>query len=259
MTNKISRIFGRFASYAFPKYLQILINKVYVRIFKIDLSDFDDLKNYPTLNALFTRSLRVPRVFDCHQNIMIAPTDSLITEFGAVQNHCALQIKGMSYCVEELLGEALKGEYTFVNFYLSPSDYHRYHSPCDMEVLYVRYFGGELLPVNLPSLKKNQNLFIKNERVVVVARDKNGEKFFFVAIGALNVGKMSLHFEPSIKTNALPNQMATFNYQEGIKISKGEEMGMFEMGSTVVLFAKNFKASLQLSQKLKFGDSIGSF
>lgn len=259
MTNRLSRIFGKIASYAFFRPFQILINKFYVRIFDIDLADFDAVENYKTLNMLFTRALKKPRVFDNDKSVMIAPTDSLITGLGKVAKNEALQIKGMSYLVEELLGECVDEDYTFINFYLSPSDYHRYHSPCDMEVLEVRYFGGKLLPVNMPSLKKNKNLFITNERVVVVAQDKNGTKFFFVAIGALNVGKMSLHFEPRVRTNAIPNQKCSFSYEKRISIQKGAEMGMFEMGSTVVVFAKNLKTSLQLLQKVRFGDTIGNF
>lgn len=259
MTNKISRIFGKIASFAFPRPIQSFVNKVYIRIFNIDLSDFDAIESYKTLNALFTRSLKKKRVFDENHQVVIAPTDSLITEIGEVRDDRALQIKGMEYSVEELLGEKISSQYIFVNFYLSPSDYHRYHSPCDLEVLEVRYFGGELLPVNFPSLRKNKNLFVRNERVVVVAKDKNNQRFFFVAIGALNVGKMSLHFEKRVQTNAIANQKYSFIYDEPIRVKKGEEMGMFEMGSTVVLFAKDFKSSLQVNQKVKFGDSIGIF
>lgn len=259
MTNKISKIFGKIASFAFPKPIQCFINNFYVRIFNIDLSDFDDVKSYKTLNALFTRSLKKKRTFDQDNQVMIAPTDSLITEMGEVKDDKALQIKGMEYSVEELLGEKISSQYSFINFYLSPSDYHRYHSPCDLEVLEVRYFGGGLLPVNFPSLRKNKNLFIKNERVVVVAKDKNNQKFFFVAIGALNVGKMSLHFEKRVQTNAIANQKCSFAYDIPIVVKKGEEMGMFEMGSTVVFFAKNLKSNLQVNQKVKFGDSIGIF
>lgn len=259
MTNRISRIFGKFAGFAFPKFIQTIINKVYVRIFDIDLEEFGRIQDYKTLNALFTRSLKKPRIFDENPSVMIAPTDSLITELGRVEGNKALQIKGMEYHVNELLGESVGEGYEFVNFYLSPRDYHRYHAPCDMEVLEVRYFGGELLPVNLPSLKRNKDLFVRNERVVLIARDKNNEKFFFVAVGALNVGKMSLNFEPRVQTNARANQKSNFSYEKPIIIKKGEEMGMFEMGSTAVIFGKHLTTSLQINQKVRFGDSIGTF
>ncbi|WP_104696959.1 MULTISPECIES: phosphatidylserine decarboxylase [unclassified Helicobacter] len=259
MTNKTSRIFGKIASCAFPSFIQRIINKFYVRIFKIDLSEFEDIGKYKTLNALFTRSLKKPRDFNQDSSIMIAPTDSLITEMGDVVEGRALQIKGKSYSVKELLGQDIGEGYQFVNFYLSPSDYHHYHSPCDLDITEVRYFAGKLLPVNMPSLRKNENLFITNERVVVVAKDKNHHDFFFVAVGALNVGKMSLCFEERIQTNAVANQKCSFAYDQAIRVKKGEEMGMFEMGSTVVVFAKGLKTSLQVNQKVKFGDDMGIF
>ncbi|CBG40478.1 phosphatidylserine decarboxylase [Helicobacter mustelae] len=259
MTNKISRIFGRFAGHAFPAWIQRFINRMYVRIFDIDLSDFHGVEHYKTLNALFTRALKNKRSFDEDPSIMISPTDSLVTEFGQVCQGRALQIKGMEYSVSQLLGEELGQGYGFINYYLSPRDYHRYHSPCDLEVLEVRYFGGKLLPVNMPSLKKNQNLFIQNERVVIVAKDKNGERFFFVAVGALNVGKMLVHFEPRVQTNAIANQDSNFSYERSIFLKKGQEIGMFEMGSTVVVFGKHLSLDIALGQKVLFGQSIGRF
>ena len=260
MTNRISKIFGALANYAFPSFFQKFINQTYVKIFNIDLSDFDDIAHYKTLNELFTRKLKKERVFDQKPEILIAPTDSLITEIGEVKNNQALQIKGMEYSVNELLGrELFDSGYNFVNFYLSPSDYHHYHAPCDMEIFEVSYFAGELLPVNLPSLQKNKNLFIRNERIVVSAKDKNQNDFYFVAVGALNVGKMSLCIEPRIQTNAIPNQKCSFRYAEPIRVKKGEELGMFMMGSTVVFFAKNLQTSLKIWQKVRFGDSIGVF
>lgn len=260
MTNFISRLFGKFASHAFPKWFQKIINRVYIRIFDIDLNGFAPLDSYASLNSLFTRGLLNPRDFNADQNVMIAPTDSVIMAYGKVQGDRALQIKGMEYSVAELLGgERLDSSYSFVNFYLSPRDYHRYHAPCDLEIFEVRYFGGELLAVNKPSLLKNNQVFVRNERVVVCAKDKNGEILYFVAVGALNVGKMLLHFEPRICTNAYPNQKCKFSYADSILVKKGEELGLFMMGSTVVLFARNLALDLAFEQKVYYGDPIATF
>ncbi len=260
MRNRISRLFGRLASHKFPPFFQRFINRMYVRIFRIDLGEFDEVKSFATLNALFTRALKKPRAFDEAQNVMISPTDSKITALGMVESGMALQIKGMEYSTRELLGGIdLDSSYHYINFYLSPRDYHRYHAPCDMEVFEVRYFGGELLAVNEPSLKKNRNVFVRNERVVVCARDKNGANLYFVAIGALNVGKMSLHFEPRIQTNAYPNQKCKFSYIQGIQIKKAQELGMFMMGSTIVLFAQNITPNLSVNQSVRYADSIALF
>lgn len=257
--NTLSRYFGKFASYSFPKWFQKIVNKSYVKIFDIDLSEFEPLENYPTLNALFTRELKVPRSFDPNPQTLISPCDSLIMEQGEVRDNTALQIKGMVYCVSELLGEGVEGEYFYTNFYLSPKDYHRFHAPTDMYIEEIRYFAGELLPVNRPSLQKNHNLFIRNERVVLVARDLNGNKMYYVAIGALNVGQMVLHCESRIHTNAKANINTTYTYSTPIFIAKGEEVGLFKMGSTILTFQKNYRSLIKEGDKVKFAESVGEF
>lgn len=266
-SNKISRLFGKFANYRFPRPIQYLINTVYIKIFKIDLSGFDSASSYVSLNALFTRSLKQNRKIDQTKSVFISPCDSLITECGRVKERTALQIKGMSYPVDELLGkgekeskiQSLGEEYFYINFYLSPSDYHHYHAPCDMKITEVRYFGGKLLPVNFPSLRKNSCLFIKNERVVIKALDPFGETMYFVAVGALNVGQMVLCFEPRVQTNCVNGKNCIYFYEYPILIKKGEEIGFFKMGSTVVVFCKDLINTTQKGVKVKFGESIGRF
>lgn len=270
LSNKLSLLFGKFANYPFPRFFQVIVNSVYVRIFHIDLSDFAPAHTYPTLNALFTRSLAKPRSFDTDTKTLISPSDSVIMEQGKIfvkdSALKALQIKGMSYSIDEFLGEnatnliALDSAkpLSFINLYLSPSDYHHYHAPCDMRILETRYFGGVLLPVNPPSLRKNQNLFIQNERVVVVAEDLRGQRLYYVAVGALNVGKMIFHFEPKINTNATPNAKEIYRYNPPIEIKKGEELGTFMMGSTIVLIAQGLVLQSQIGTKVKQGDIIAS-
>lgn len=259
MGNFISRLFGVLASYRFPRWIQVQINHLYISIFKIDLSEFDSLGNYDCLNALFTRSLKKHRNLELDSRVLVCPTDSLVTSMGEVRGNMALQIKGMEYRVYDFLGSVVEDGYSYINFYLSPRDYHRYHAPCDMEIFEIRYFGGELLPVHRKSLLKNKNLFVRNERVVVCARDRRGEIMYFIAVGALNVGKMIFHFESRIQTNAHPNQRLIFSYCDPIRVTKGEELGMFMMGSTVVLFFKNIKFNLTLNQRVRYADGMATF
>lgn len=255
MNNFLSRIFGCFAHKQFPTPIQNIINSVYVAIFNIDLSEFEST-HYPSLNALFTRKLKHNRIFDISPNVLISPSDSLITELGVSKEKKALQIKGMEYSIEELLGEILKQEMLYINLYLSPKDYHRYHAPCDLEIIELRYFGGDLMPVNMPSLQKNPNLFIRNERVVLKAKMPNQKILYFVAVGALNVGSIIFHCEPKIHTNA-KRYNETYTYANPKKVRKGEELGMFQMGSTIVLFVEDCKASIGSGERVKFAQSIG--
>ncbi|WP_104760679.1 phosphatidylserine decarboxylase [Helicobacter cetorum] len=265
LSNALSRVFGSFANYEFPPFIQKQINALYVKIFKIDLSEFEPLENYKSLNALFTRSLKKERFFDASSNTLISPCDSLITECKVLEDNQALQIKGMFYYANELVGEdkPLDNSYFYMNFYLSPKDYHHYHAPCDLEILEARYFPGKLLPVNMPSLYKNKNLFVGNERVVLVARDVKGNKLYFVAVGALNVGKMRFLFDERIQTNAknmgITKKNQKYSYNSPILIKKAQLLGNFEMGSTIVIFAQNI-AFKELREKcVKFGESIGEF
>ena len=240
-TKLISTCFGVIADCRFPKIVQNFINKQYVAFFNINLSEFQPLESYKSLNELFTRGLRKMRDFDKSENIIISPCDSLVIESGRVESGRALQIKGFSYEVAPLLGvnaRDLPPNLYYANLYLSPRDYHRYHAPTDMFVESVVHFKGALLPVHQKSLNKNQNLFIRNERVVLSARTKSGAKLYFVAVGALNVGNIVFYIEPKLQ-ESFSGKKNEFFYKEPKFVRKGEELGMFKMGSTIVLFVSN--------------------
>ncbi|MDU7692927.1 MAG: phosphatidylserine decarboxylase [Helicobacter sp.] len=262
MTNFFSRLFGKFANTAFWPPIQLFINKLYVKIFNINLSEFSPISSYKTLNELFTRKLVIMRDFDTSKDVIISPCDALITELGSIKDNLALQIKNKPYEIPDLLGEELEFlGFFYINLYLSPRDYHRFHAPCDMEILQVKYFSGALLPVNEPSLNKNDNLFIRNERVVVKAR-VDGKIMYFVAVGALNVGKIHLNFDPNIQTNMKNVKDNKTYFYKDIFIKKGEELGRFEMGSTIVLIAQNMMPIIDLKEcanKVKFAQAIAKF
>ncbi|STQ86982.1 phosphatidylserine decarboxylase [Helicobacter muridarum] len=270
-SNKISRLFGKFAHKKFNKSIQHIINKSYVNIFKINLNEFKDYTQYETLNDLFTRELVKPREIQTKSFNIISPTDSLIMESGNINKNTALQIKGKSYNALELLygygaeyrqiekneSQARLDSYSYINLYLSPKDYHHYHAPCDLEVLEARYFSGTLLPVNKNSLLKNNNLFIHNERVVLTTRLKyNASIAYFVAIGALNVGKICFDFDHRIQTNAQLGD-AKYIYENPIQLKAGDKIGYFEMGSTVVLIIKAHW-SVHTNDIVKMGQEIGT-
>lgn len=261
----MSQAFGRFASKQHPPSVQKVINRSYVRMMGLDMSEFDAAESYPTLNALFTRRFKIMRSFAAAPEAMISPCDSLITELGTIQDGLALQIKGMSYSVDALLGEEIAGgakktleEGLFVNFYLSPRDYHRYHAPMDMEVTKAVHIPGKLYPVNIPSLKKRIDLFIENERVVLECLGAGGRRFFLVLVGALNVGKMEVGFEPRISTNSVLTP-SSYTY-EGLRLAKGDDFGCFQMGSTIVMLCEKgmMEAAVRSGQTVRFGERIGT-
>ncbi|MGA9046538.1 phosphatidylserine decarboxylase [Sulfuricurvum sp.] len=263
ITSAISQTFGRFASKKHGKTFQKMINRTYVRAMGLDMGEFDAPETYPTLNALFTRKFRQMRSFSTDPLDMISPCDSLITACGTIEEDLALQIKGMRYSVDGVLGDGISSESkksihngVFINFYLSPRDYHRYHAPIDMQVLHAIHIPGKLYPVNIPSLKKQMNLFIENERVVLECLSREGKHFFLILVGALNVGEMEVSFEPRIRTNTVltPSQ---YSY-ENLHLKKGDDFGCFRMGSTIVMLCENGMLDLALSsgENVKFAQTI---
>ena len=260
-----SRLFGSFASKRFPKVVQICINRVYVKLMKVDLSEFLDVKNYKSLNELFTRELQRKREFISSDDEFISPCDAYISECGEIKEEKALQIKGFSYRVRELLGNFISKESKdrlvggrYINFYLSPKDYHRYHVPIDMKVSKAVHIPGKLYPVNIKWLHKISELFIENERVIIQAEDKNGKTHILVLVGALNVGKMTVSFEPSIQTNSDITTPQHYEYQDTY-LKRGEEFGYFMMGSTILTFAQKGATTHQiaLNQKSRFAQVVG--
>lgn len=260
-----SRLFGVFASKEFPSPIQRAINKTYTSMMKVDLMEFEEASTYKSLNALFTRRFKTRRLFNISKKTFISPCDSFISAFGKIENNLALQIKGFSYNVRSLLGDYIAKEAKdrldegdFVNFYLSPRDYHRYHTPIDMRVTKAVHIPGHLYPVNFTWLKKIHGLFVENERVVLECYTKENRLFYMVFVGALNVGKMAFTFDKTIQTNAKASRQQCYLY-DNLNLSKGEELGHFEMGSTIVMLFEKDSINLELDGigHVKFGQPIG--
>jgi phosphatidylserine decarboxylase len=264
ITSAISQSFGKFANKEFPKTLQTLINKTYISLMGLDMSEFSHPSAYSSLNKLFTRKLEIPRKFSLDGDDFISPCDSWVSAHGDIDGDTALQIKGMEYRCAELLGNNFSDDEKsqikdgkFINFYLSPKDYHRYHMPTNTKVLKVVHIPGKFYPVNLPSLNKRVNLFIENERVVLKCKTQNDKIFYMVLVSALNVGVMQVGFEPKIKTNADAQSSSVYEY-DNINLDKGDDFGCFEMGSTIVILAQKDMLELNIedNEHVKFGQTI---
>ncbi len=260
----ISSGFGVFASKAFPTPVQKVINHGYVKLMGLDMTEFQNPSEYPTLNKLFTRSFVAPRAITDDEKVMISPADALVTDFGPIVDGKAYQIKGMEYDIAELFGEyhqtaakAVEGG-EFINFYLSPKDYHRYHAPDTLTIKSLTHIPGKLYPVNFPLLRNKKELFIENERVIIECKDQQDRTFVMVLVGALNVGKMIVTFEENIKTNSDIREPQHYSY-ENVTLDKGELFGWFEMGSTILLFSQKdtFLPEVAINQKVKFTEPIG--
>lgn len=264
ITSAISQVFAKFANKEFPRLMQDFINESYVSVMGLDMQEFHAPKTYHSLNALFTRKLKEDRAYSLDANDFISPCDSFISECGNLNNEFALQIKGMRYRSYDLLGDnftkdekEIVNNGTFINFYLSPKDYHRYHMPTNLKVLKAVHIPGKFYPVNMPSLKKRLNLFIENERVILLCETMDKKRFYIVLVSALNVGVMQVSFEPKIKTNADALSSSVYNY-DNTYLNKGDDFGCFEMGSTIVILAEKgmLELGVRAGENVKYGQTI---
>ena len=265
ITNAVSQWFGRFADHEFPSRVQSFINHAYVNLLGLDMREFAPPSTYPTLNKLFTRELRKKRPIDMRHGAFISPVDGFVTECGTLESDKALQIKGMAYSIDDLLtlqygreAQAMHGG-SYINFYLSPKDYHRYHMPYKLRVASALHQPGKLYPVNFPSLRKRKELFVENERVILECFTEKGGRIFLVMVGALNVGRMSFTFDPRIKTNADRYEPTFYRYdKKPIWLKKGDLLGMFMMGSTVLAFAEPGLMQIRTNERthVRFGERV---
>lgn len=230
----------------------------------VDLSECLHVESFASLNELFTRELKQKREFNLNQDEFISPCDGFVSECGDIQEQKALQIKGFEYSVRNLLSDFISkkekdklidGKY--LNFYLSPKDYHRYHVPHDMRIHKAVHIPGKLFPVNPTWLNKIPALFIENERVVLECYTKDEKIFYMVFVGALNVGKMQFNFDENIQTNVKSSGESIYMYDE-LWLNKGDELGRFEMGSTIVMFFEKDMAEItcKKNEPIRFADKI---
>jgi phosphatidylserine decarboxylase len=264
ITSLISQGFGKFANKEFSPAIQKMINSSYVSLMGLNMDEFEDKTTYKSLNALFTRKLIKDREFSKDEKDFISPCDSYISECGDIMDEDALQIKGMRYSCHELVGDKFTQDEKniinngkFINFYLSPKDYHRYHIPIDLKILKAVHIPGKFYPVNVPSLKMRVDLFIENERVILLCESTNGKKFYMVLVSALNVGVMQIAFEPEIKTNANSRKSRVYEFNN-MYLKKGDDFGCFEMGSTIVILAQKDMLDIDISvnDNVKYAQTI---
>lgn len=233
-TRTSSRWFGKFTNaQLYPPFLRLFI-RIYVRIFKINLDEYEfDFNNVSTFNAFFTRKLKPGKRH--WEDGICSPVDGQLLSFGRIKKGMLFQVKGMDFKQEELTGDTAFREGSFVNLYLSPADYHRIHAPFDMKIESIEHFPGKLLSVSKKNAETIPDLYVKNERVVLKGNSQYGS-FCFVLVGALNVGSIGLTKYPDFATNL--TQARHNRIDKRFELLKGEELGWFEMGSTVLILVE---------------------
>ena len=231
----VSRLFGKLASLDLPSWAISLL----ARMLGIDPTEAEKpFAQYPTFESLFTRRLQA----GCRPvgQGLCSPVDGIYSGSKALaQGHLEALIKGHRFQAADLIGKKdLAPDRAAVAsvFYLSPSHYHRVHAPLEASLLGIDYLPGDLWPVNSLGLRFVEGLFSGNERLVFTLAPRPDERLFLVMVGALNVGKMSSPFWPDLFTNPKePSVRSQRTFEPGLPLAGGEELGIFHLGSTVVL------------------------
>jgi phosphatidylserine decarboxylase len=230
----------------------------YVRHYQVNLDEMEgSLQDYPTLAEFFVRPLRAGmREIANASDAVVSPCDGRAVAFGDVQDG-SFSIFGGEVPVAELLGaNTTFEEGSFLVIYLAPPDYHRVHFPFSGTLTGFRYLPGHLWPVFPGAVRAVKKLFAKNERLVVFQQDEAVGKIALVMVGAYGVGRIETTF-----SDLLTNGGAQAQEQElsGLEpVVKGQELGRFNMGSTVILFFEKGRVNWKLeeNQRVLMGQEI---
>lgn len=245
--------------------------KLFAKVYKVDMNEAQksEFTAYATFNDFFVRPLKEqvrPLVAESHQ--LAQPADGAISQLGPIQNDQIFQAKGHNYTVEALLAgnyqlaDKFRGG-EFITTYLSPRDYHRVHMPCDGLLTEMIYVPGDLFSVNPLTAANVPNLFARNERLICVFKTDMG-LMVQILVGATIVGSIETVWsgcvnnqrEGIIKRWTYPEQLT----ENAVFLKKGEEMGRFKLGSTVInLFEPNaiqFNSSLIPGYATRMGELL---
>ena len=265
----ISRAAGRFASLRLPGLLQRALIRIFGVAVGVDWSEVHGpVASFPSLQAFFTRPLAPgARPRDSHEDAFLAPCDGTWGASGLVEMGTLLQVKGQPYRLGELLGSektaaALEGG-PYATIYLAPRDYHRFHTPLELIVSHASHFPGALWPVNPLGVKGVPRIFAINERICIGLHppERPDLQLFIVAVGATMVGSVRVVFDDALGTNTAVSSPREHRYPELARIGRGEELGRFEFGSSLVVVASPGWIELDplaTGSPLRVGSRIGS-
>ena len=236
--NAFSKLMGKAASMPMPPPLLNTVIKAYSAFFNVDMSEVEPAK-WHSINDFFTRRLKKgARPIAQGPGVLVSPADGTVQAVGRVESGQALQVKGLYYRVSELVGDPDEGAKfeggMYYTVYLSPGDYHRVHSPVDGRIVSVRYIPGRLFSVNPKVTRYCDNYLTLNERVVMHFETQDMGRIAAVMVGAAGVGNMEITDFPQIVTDS-GQQAVKIVPPHPVERKKGQEIGVFNMGSTVVV------------------------
>lgn len=236
--NHLSYLVGQLVHIRLPAFLNRFIIINFAKAYHINLMEAElPVESYPSLGEFFVRKLK-PGIRPIALSWAVHPADAMITQAGKIHLGKLIQAKNKTYSIESFTQDKRALEKynngSFLTYYLCPTDYHRVHSPVSGEIRRVVHIPGSLWPVNSWSTENIHELFSINERVLVEIETVRG-LVGVMFVGATNVGKIVLSFDSEIIGNQLLSTAIKEKTYSNLQIKKGEELGMFRMGSTVVM------------------------
>lgn len=261
--------FAGLVSHCQVKWLKNEIICRFIRHYQVDMQAAltAEPESYLSFHDFFTRRLKPEaRPIDPEMSSICSPCDGTISEMGPITNEQLLQAKGRHFSVSSLLGSQEDAKWFenghFMTIYLAPKDYHRVHMPLSGMLQHQRFISGKLFSVNPLTAQHVDNLFARNERVVTLFKHPQGH-FAVILVGAMLVGSIATAWGGVIAPNQsreIVEQPYPQSENSHISLNKGEEMGYFSLGSTViVLLPTNFslQANLASNTPLVQGQAIG--
>ena len=263
----LSRMMGKL-THSRVNWIKLTYMRLIIKRFGVNMDEAaqQDLNQFEHFNAFFTRALKADaRPFVSGATQLACPVDGCVSQMGKIEDGRVFQAKGHDYALTTLLGgdddwskQFEDGE--FATLYLSPKDYHRIHMPCDGTLKEMRHIPGRLFSVNPATVRTVPGLFARNERVTCLFDTPNGP-VAMILVGAIFVASIETVWH-GIITPPTRSTMQTWRYKDDIKLAKGDEMGRFNMGSTViVLFPKDkmkWAEGLMAERHVQMGELLGT-
>jgi phosphatidylserine decarboxylase len=240
-----------------PSLVSSVISRAYSQVFAVNMSEAAvPHGGYRSFDAFFTRPLRAGArpISDVP---LVSPSDGVVSAFGPIDEASRVFVKGQPYEVSEFLGSHSDARRfnggSFCVIYLSPSDYHRVHSPVDGFVEQVRAIEGELYPVNAIGERHVPKLLVRNRRVVVDILSEAIGRVALVMVGAMIVGKVSVNVIGSCDVPSGSHPLSPL-----VPVHRGDELGAFHLGSTVVLLSETSSAFRLEPGRVRVGQPLCS-
>jgi phosphatidylserine decarboxylase len=262
----LSRVVGGLTRARAPRPVRLAAMRAFAERYGIDLSECGELEVFETFGEFFARPLRPGlRPIAPGDDVVVSPVDGVVSQAGRADGGRLVQAKGLDYTLDALLADpALAARFRggpFATLYLAPRDYHRIHFPLGGRITGYRYVPGRLWPVNAASVRGVPGLFTVNERLTTVLDTAVGA-CAVVAVGATIVGRIHAYYDPSIPVSNLPRaRPVSRDYAEPLPVAKGQELGAFEMGSTVILLFEPGRVTLREDlvegTRVRVGEPIG--